>query len=130
MTHEEFILQLANKARQQELTAIERGILKREGQVSELLTENKRLEAGWEAANKELIIWTKRAGSLANTLDQHYWIPVSERLPEEGGLYYTFARHTSMPVVTMFHSKDKKWNRRSQVTHWKPIILPEQALKA
>lgn len=67
---------------------------------------------------------------LQTELDEYRWIPVSERLPEEGGLYYTFVRYTSMPLAVMFHSKDKRWNRPNKVTHWKPIILPEPALKA
>ena len=71
-----------------------------------------------EAKNKEL----------QSELDKHRWIPVAERLPEKGGLYYTFARYTSMPLAVMFHIKDKKWNHPQpsirKITHWKPIILP------
>jgi len=58
---------------------------------------------------------------LKKELEKHRWIPVSERLPEDGQyvLIVTDGGVDNVNWYATYHT----------TTHWKPIILPEQALK-
>ncbi len=61
--YKEFILKLTNKARQQKLGEIESGILRSEGQVTELQAENEQLKEDNERLKENLKYWqddTKR----------------------------------------------------------------------
>lgn len=78
---------------------------------------------------------------LQTELTKHRWIPVSERLPELRGIspnkhsidiwVYTADGDPSMG----FYTESQGFRQAGsgvvglEVTHWKPIILPEQALK-
>lgn len=64
-------------------------------------------------------------------LEKHRWIPVSERLPEDDSSAYLFLHesgnvHQGIPSCDLYGPDGKLWH---SITHWKPIILPEQALK-
>lgn len=64
-------------------------------------------------------------------LEQHRWIPVSERLPEDSGRLFAYGKDGygyEIVVATSYDLKFKKFRVLSDVTHWKPIILPEQAI--
>ena len=88
------------------------------GQVVELQAENERLK------------------------EENRWIPVKERLPEEEGIYLTkykgdgrqqlnrklWIRAYPFGGIFTEHWTSKKPSKYS-ITHWKPITLPEQALK-
>ena len=79
--------------------------------VNPLLAENKRLRA---------------------ELEQHRWIPVSERLPKHSCRLLAYGKDGYGYVIVAAISYDlefEKFKILSEVTHWKPIILPEQALK-
>jgi len=71
-------------------------------------------------------------------LAKHRWIPVSERLPEDNDTVFVVLRHKDevFSLVGRYVSFDDicKWEvypetKHPVVTHWKPIILPEQALQ-
>ena len=65
-------------------------------------------------------------------LDEHRWIPVSERLPEFIGEYQTFDMTIGYEILyfdgVLWCEKDTTpchRNSQERITHWKPIILPE-----
>ncbi len=65
-------------------------------------------------------------------LEKHCWIPVSERLPKDEYdiLAYGYDGYGYKIVInTSYNLEFKKFRILSEVTHWKPIILPEQALQ-
>ena len=71
----------------------------------------------------------KREQQLQAELDKHRWIPVTERLPKIGQevLLYSVKFEGSKLCVLI-------WWREAleelvEFTHWKPITLPEEALK-
>ena len=87
-----------------------------------------------EVIGKEI----ERRWQLQAELDKHRWIPVSEKLPEESGAYlvmlnYLHPRNLSIkmrhPAVESFFHDDAMWGTEKAITHWKPIILPDQALQ-
>lgn len=57
-------------------------------------------------------------------LEKHRWISVEERLPEETGYYQVLRYHNPYPTTREYY-KEEGWISRDVVTHWKPIILPE-----
>lgn len=66
---------------------------------------------------------------------ENRWIPVSERLPEEGQFCHLYMPefNSNCPQKGWYLSDKKVWlttikyrKRTRKVTHWKPIILPEQ----
>ena len=68
-------------------------------------------------------------------LDKHRWIPVRERLPEEHEDIVVCYKHhfnqqsfPNMPdalrIIDTSYYKDR-FELEEEVTHWKPIILPE-----
>ncbi len=67
-------------------------------------------------------------------LEELEWIPVSERLPEEG-TYLVLYDDGEQKLIYEACFNNEKWysitgHGISFTTHWKPIILPKQALKA
>ena len=62
-----------------------------------------------------------------NRLEQQLWIPVSERLPEKSGDYQVVRAINQLPTTREYCAKSLMWISHDTVTHWKPIILPEQA---
>ncbi len=84
-------------------------IYKKCAQVYKLEEENERLEA---------------------ELEQHRWIPVSERLPEktEEDLRPEFLVYDGESVTgALWRHYDFGWDfetDRGEPTHWKPIIIP------
>lgn len=76
-------------------------------------------------------------------IKKHRWIPVNERLPtlEDAcrGQGERGCRDGTVDVIGVdeygnvfganYYPKMKVWNFGTEPTHWKPIILPEQALK-
>ena len=66
---------------------------------------------------------------LQAVLKAHRWIPVSERLPEEGcyvlvtsGKYVTTDRYYGDESLGFTWQGESPYHKH---THWKPIILPE-----
>lgn len=68
-------------------------------------------------------------------LEKHRWIPVSERLPEDGQFCHLYMPefNSNCPQKGWYLPDKKVWmtllkshNRTRKVTHWKPIILPEK----
>lgn len=86
------------------------------------------------AEKKQLLEQVKQLQAENEELkEENRWIPVSEKLPEESGLYLVcdfsdYNRNEPIFVVSWFDA-DKKYLNYDSATHWKPIILPEQALK-
>lgn len=62
---------------------------------------------------------------VAAKLAQHRWIPVSERLPEDG--QYILLANNYKVIGTNWYENTLR--RFDGYTYWMPIILPEQALK-
>ena len=82
--------------------------------------------------------WYVRNYRLQAENEKHRWIPVRERLPKSPTQYLVCDMRldsTELPFVGIATrwSQAKGFYLESgeqiQVTHWKPIILPEQALK-
>ena len=73
-------------------------------------------------------------------LDKHRWIPVTERLPKEGYLWFCYEK-TGYTYDGYYQPQYKLWEMfdpcggyskidvGSPPTHWKEIILPDQALQ-
>lgn len=62
-------------------------------------------------------------------LDKHRWIPVAERLPEDKESVDIYLDNGNR--VTCFNFTEH-WETRFaplNITHWKPIILPESEAK-
>ncbi len=66
--------------------------------------------------------------------EENRWIPVGERLPEEGVFCHIFipAFNKCCPQRGWYKPKKRHWSTTTrgrettrQVTHWKPITLPE-----
>lgn len=64
-------------------------------------------------------------------IDYTGWIPVSERLPSDGGNYLITVAdlrlgHIGEHTVTMadFYAKEKKWNSAVDVYAWMPLPDP------
>ena len=54
------------------------------------------------------------------------WIPVTERLPENGGSYLVFSSK-SKTVFTAHYWKGDRWSNRANgqfITHWMPLPKP------
>ena len=73
------------------------------------------------AAEDTLLSYSKK---LEVKIEQHRWIPVSEKWPEKVGYYQCF-RHDNRFPTTREYLGNGDWVSGDTVTHWKPIILPE-----
>ena len=66
-------------------------------------------------------------------VEKHRWIPVSERLPEETNRGYLIYMQRICPCIATFDGETffdafTKYSIKN-ITHWKLIILPDQALE-
>lgn len=68
---------------------------------------------------------------LENGVTVQEWVPVGDRLPEEGGMYIVTANdgHTQRVSFVQWQKKNRMWNltgARSywRVTHWMPMPEP------
>lgn len=68
---------------------------------------------------------------LANGLTAQEWIPVTERMPEESGMYIVAAKdgRAQRTTFVIWQKRNKVWNltgARSywKVTHWMPLPEP------
>ena len=122
--------------------------------VNPLLAENKRLKAKNEELRQgiindrdDVVLVPKKIydqfEKLRAELEQHRWISVNEKLPEKNGHYLAGDKNTVGEAY--WTGEKKKWKFLGTTceftfdtdviitdrfpTHWKPIILPEQALK-
>ncbi len=76
----------------------------------------------------------ERIAELEAQLEQHRWIPVTERLPENVATVFIFTGEGRGGVG--FYGEDETgyiWERLDhainlKITHWKPIYLPEKDL--
>ncbi len=83
----------------------------------------------------------QRIAELESALEKHRWIPISERLPKNVATVWVLLNAKAVdslaPALGFYgEMEENNWGWElfgqgilSEVTHWKPIILPEQALK-
>ena len=108
MTREEQIIEAAEKATYQ-----------KPPQYSELVHKSRKVMSAYEVGFIDGCVWA----------DQHpQWIPVEERLPEEGQVVFIYTKHGSVSSVTY---KDGAFNLNEvleaiNVTHWMPIVPPRK----
>ena len=59
-------------------------------------------------------------------LESQKWIPVSERLPEEGGEYIiTIANYEPHTEISWFYENEKVWSHKNaDVSAWMPLPQP------
>ncbi len=92
------------------------------------------LEAGQLDFAKEMTKIHKakiqRIAELEAELEQHRWIPISERLPEDDSphLFWLESGNVVQGIPSCELGKHNP-PLTHKATHWKLIILPEQALK-
>ena len=83
----------------------------------------------WARSNVEACYVENACVEMAEWVDQHpQWIPVEERLPEEGQVVFIYTKHGSVSSVTY---KDGAFNLNEvleaiNVTHWMPIVPPRK----
>lgn len=112
---------------------------------AELEVENKRLKEALEDANHDYAeLMKERTDYVAENerlKEEARWIPVSERLPAQvehshcSG--WVVATDKKEWTIAQFNYEYDRWEKdhspfdlyMNAITHWKPIILPEQALK-
>ena len=58
--------------------------------------------------------------------EEHLWIPVTERLPEEDGDYFTTKIYDSdEPILGMtYYRKEWGWSTSYKITAWMPLPKP------
>jgi len=83
---------------------------------------------------KHIDIQDERIEELENELEQHHWIPVSERLPEKiKGLFKSkecFVTDGKAAWVAAYNFSAYYWQcPLRNITHWKPISLSGKVLK-
>ena len=76
-----------------------------------------------EDAKKQIKTWTDRWNDLR---EENRWIPVEEQLPKGEGRVLVFHPIRRYRITSAEFLQDCM---KLGYTHWKPIILPEQALK-
>ena len=93
----------------------------------------KNIKLGWRGEKIEVAI---SQGNIADYLIAHgvtvqEWISVTERLPEESGMYIVTANdgHAQRVSFVQWQKKNRMWNltgARSywRVTHWMPLPQP------
>ena len=104
--------------------------------INNLKAENKQLRAEmdkWNLSTKNIeedLTFEAEAKQLQAEVEKHRWIPVSERLPEDDKpcliLLISGNIIQGIPSCDLFGPDGILWR---SVTHWKPIVLPEQALQ-
>lgn len=72
----------------------------------------------------------QRIKELKALLEQHRWIPISKK-PKDAGYYLTTdgTWYGRMYFDVCWYFGDRVTRFTNLLTHWKPIILPEQAPK-
>lgn len=82
-------------------------------------------------ANEIQCFIERQAAENKRLKEENRWIPVGERLPKKSGDYLTMIKYPrairTTPVVDLYSTQDSMWGSSHFHTHWKPIILPEQA---
>lgn len=98
-------------------------------------------ESGWikEVNVEEIIRCCKAEPKMREALEKHRWIPVSERpptlKPQSHHSRWVIVANTKQWTIARYNHQYKDWNPGNSsynldmntITHWKPIILPEQA---
>lgn len=80
--------------------------------------------------NKGYVIekgYVEDAPSVTPTERTGHWIPVSERLPEEEGLYLVSVKNDHdrrYSKTCWFHGKSNNWFARQDVLAWMPLPKP------
>ena len=114
-----------------------------EDRIEELNKRIKELEAGQLDFAKEMIRRHKgkihkgkiqKIKELETKLEQHRWIPVNEEIPSQvsghWGSEIVFATDGKRAWACKYNFSAGYWTASSgDITHWKPIILPDKALK-
>ena len=63
--------------------------------------------------------------TLKKELNKREWVPVTERLPEKGGLYFvTKENEYGRYVATEWFYQDKTWSTGWKVVAWMPMPKP------
>ena len=72
--------------------------------------------------------WTRmmhRAANRLQVLDQKQkWIPVTERLPEQGQEVIVYDGGVAGPKVFAYHCWNKDYSSWVRITHWMPMPEP------
>jgi hypothetical protein len=94
--------------------------------IAELQAELDGVDEKFSNCHKAIDALESRAKGLQAELDQHRWIPVSERLPSEEKDVLVWAKEKYFQI-SWYCLEDKRWMfLQYPPTHWKPIILPEK----
>ena len=56
-----------------------------------------------------------------------WWIPVSERLPEEDGCYLVTTTGTNNDIIDIAYYTDGIWHKASRIKAWMPLPEPYKA---
>ena len=91
------------------------------------------LEADYVISNRELLVKQveiqRLTARIAKLEAERRWIPVSERLPENGGEYWVWFDDDFTGIKTSGYcdySKQNGWDNTERVTHWLPLPEPPE----
>jgi hypothetical protein len=63
----------------------------------------------------------KFAGELLSRREADRWIPVSEKLPDEGIVVLCFLSVDSSPCMVTDSIRNGEWKYFDEITHWRPL---------
>lgn len=79
----------------------------------------------WEGYSKRL--WKAAYDRGKAEAEQARWIPVSERLPEEEGIYLVTTTGTNNDIIDIAFYVDGIWHKASRIKAWMPLPEPYKA---
>ena len=87
---------------------------------------------GINVAGKVIVMSVEKWHQLQADLEKHRWIPVSEKLPKHGCSILACGKDGygyEICAVVSYNLEFNKFRVLTDVTHWKPIALPESEVK-
>ena len=78
----------------------------------------------WEGYSKRL--W-KNAYERGKADAEQRWIPVSERLPEEEGVYLVTTTGMNNDIIDIAYYTEGIWHKASRINAWLPLPKPYKA---